>query len=288
MPLVTTQEIVEDARGQGVGVGAFNVITLEHATAIVDGAERAGAAVVLQLSENAVRYHGRLSPIAAGAAALAAAATVPVSLHLDHVEDEALMRQAPENGFSSVMFDASKMNFDDNVRATRAAADWAHEQGIYLEAELGEVGGKNGAHAPGVRTDPAEASRYVLSTGVDSLAVAVGSSHAMTTRTAQLDHALIRRLRDAVPVPLVLHGSSGVSDSDLRSAVDAGMVKVNIGTILNVAFTQAVRGALVDEKMVDPRRYLGPARDGMSAVVEHLLGVLQPADRSDRLGAAAD
>jgi fructose-bisphosphate aldolase class II len=288
MPLVTTREIVEAARERGVGVGAFNVITLEHATAIVDGAERAGAAVVLQLSENAVRYHGRLSPIAAGAAALAAAATVPVSLHLDHVEDEALMRQAPENGFSSVMFDASKMNFDDNVRATRAAADWAHEQGIYLEAELGEVGGKNGAHAPGVRTDPAEASRYVLSTGVDSLAVAVGSSHAMTTRTAQLDHALIRRLRDAVPVPLVLHGSSGVSDSDLRSAVDAGMVKVNIGTILNVAFTQAVRGALVDEKMVDPRRYLGPARDGMSAVVEHLLGVLQSADRSDRLGAAAD
>jgi fructose-bisphosphate aldolase class II len=289
MPLVTTQEIVEDARGQGVGVGAFNVITLEHATAIVDGAERAGAAVILQLSENAVRFHGgRLSPIAAGAAALAAAATVPVSLHLDHVEDEALMRQAPENGFSSVMFDASKMDFDDNVRATRAAADWAHEQGIYLEAELGEVGGKNGAHAPGVRTDPAEASRYVLSTGVDSLAVAVGSSHAMTTRTAHLDHALIRRLRDAVPVPLVLHGSSGVSDTDLRSAVDAGMVKVNIGTILNVAFTKAVRDALVDETMVDPRRYLGPARDGMSAVVEHLLGVLQPADRSDRLGAAAD
>jgi fructose-bisphosphate aldolase class II len=138
------------------------------------------------------------------------------------------------------------------------------------------------------RADPAEASRYVLSTGVDSLAVAVGSSHAMTTRTAHLDHALIRRLRDAVPVPLVLHGSSGVSDADLRSAVDAGMVKVNIGTILNVAFTKAVREALVDETMVDPRRYLGPARDGMSAVVEHLLGVLQPADRSDRLGAAAD
>jgi fructose-bisphosphate aldolase class II len=289
MPLVTTQEIVEDARGQGVGVGAFNVITLEHATAIVDGAERAGSAVVLQLSENAVRYHGgRLGPIAAGAAALAAAATVPVSLHLDHVEDEALMRQAPETGFSSVMFDASKMDFEDNVRATRAAADWAHDQGIYLEAELGEVGGKNGAHAPGVRTDPAEASRYVLSTGVDSLAVAVGSSHAMTTRTAQLDHALIRRLRDAVPVPLVLHGSSGVSDSDLRSAVAAGMVKVNIGTILNVAFTHAVREALVDEKMVDPRRYLGPARDGMSAVVEHLLGVLRSADRSERVGAAAD
>jgi fructose-bisphosphate aldolase class II len=289
MPLVTTREIVEAARERGVGVGAFNVITLEHAAAIVDGAERAGTAVVLQLSENAVRYHGgRLRPIAAGAVAWAESATVPVSLHLDHVEDAALMRQAPENGFSSVMFDASKMDFDDNVRATRAAADWAHEQGIYLEAELGEVGGKNGAHAPGVRTDPAEASRYVTSTGVDSLAVAVGSSHAMTTRTAHLDHALIRRLRDAVPVPLVLHGSSGVSDADLRSAVDAGMVKVNIGTILNVAFTNAVREALVDEVLVDPRRYLAPARTSMSTVVEHLLRVLRLEERTDRLEAAAD
>lgn len=275
MPLVDTREIIEIARGRGKGVGAFNVITLEHAEGIADGAERAGTPVILQVSENAVRYHGgNLEPIAAGAARIAEAATVPVSLHLDHVEDENLLHRAADAGFSSAMFDASKLDFADNVRATRAAADWAHARGLYLEAELGEVGGKDGAHAPGVRTDPGEAARYVSMTGVDALAVAVGSSHAMTTRTAQLDHELIRRLREAVPVPLVLHGSSGVSDSELRNAVFAGIVKVNIGTILNVAFTEAVRVAFHETATVDPRRYLGPARLAMSSVVERLLRVL--------------
>jgi fructose-bisphosphate aldolase class II len=275
MPLVSTRQILDESRAKGVGVGAFNVITLEHAEAIVAGAEQAGTAVILQISENAVKFHGgRLAPIAAAAAAVADVATVPVSLHLDHVEDTALLRQTADVGMSSVMFDASKLDYDANVAATRAAAEWAHEHGLHLEAELGEVGGKDGAHAPGVRTDPAEAAAYVDATGVDALAVAVGSSHAMTTRTAKLDHGLIGELRAAVPVPLVLHGSSGVADEDLRSAVTAGIVKVNIGTILNVAFTSAVRDALREPSLVDPRKYLVPARIEMTAVVRRLLTVL--------------
>jgi fructose-bisphosphate aldolase class II len=275
MPLVRTQEIIDRARAAGAGVGAFNVITLEHAEGIVAGAEQAGAPVILQISENAVKFHhGRLAPLAAATAALAAAADVPVSLHLDHVEDTALLHQAAGAGMSSVMFDASTLDYDANVGATSAAATWAHSHGLHLEAELGEVGGKDGAHAPGVRTDPAEAAAYVAATGVDALAVAVGSSHAMTTRTAQLDHDLIAALRDAVPVPLVLHGSSGVPDADLRKAVGAGIVKVNIGTILNVAFTSAVRDTLRDDAVVDPRKYLRPARGEMAAVVRRLVSVL--------------
>jgi fructose-bisphosphate aldolase class II len=275
MPLVSTQEIVDSARARGVGVGAFNVITLEHAEAIVAGAEQAGGPVILQISENAVKFHGgRLAPIAAAVAAVARLAAVPVSLHLDHVEDPALLHEAADAGFSSVMFDASKLDYDANVAATRAAAEWAHERGLHLEAELGEVGGKDGAHAPGVRTDPAEAAAYVAATGVDALAVAVGSSHAMTTRTAKLDHGLIAKLCESVPVPLVLHGSSGVADEDLRSAVAAGIVKVNIGTILNVAFTAAVRETLREPSLVDPRKYLAPARSEMAAVVRRLLSVL--------------
>jgi fructose-bisphosphate aldolase class II len=275
MPLVSTQEIVDAARTRGVGVGAFNVITLEHAEAIVAGAEQAGAPVILQISENAVKFHrGRLAPIAAAAAAVATLATVPVSLHLDHVEDTALLHQAADAGMSSVMFDASKLDYEANVAATRAAVEWAHAHGLHLEAELGEVGGKDGAHAPGVRTDPDEAAAYVAATGVDALAVAVGSSHAMTTRTARLDHDLIADLCEAVPVPLVLHGSSGVADDELRSAVAAGIVKVNIGTILNVAFTAAVRETLGEPSLVDPRKYLAPARSEMTAVVRRLLSVL--------------
>ena len=276
MPLVTTRELVDHAATHRIAVGAFNVITLEHAEAVIEGAERADAAVILQISENAVRFHhGRLAPIAAAAAAVAEAASVPASLHLDHVEDDDLLHQANTAGISSVMYDASKLDYDKNVEATRAAREWAHANGLYLEAELGEVGGKDGAHAPGVRTDPGEAAAFVAATGVDALAVAVGSSHAMTDRTAALDHALIADLADAVPVPLVLHGSSGVPDAELVKAVRAGITKINIGTILNVEFTAAVRATLRDdERLVDPRKYLRPARTGVAATVAHLLSVL--------------
>lgn len=275
MPLVPTRELVEHAHRRGVGLGAFNVITLEHAEAITEGAQRASSPVVLQLSQNAVAFHQhRLRPIAAAAARLAAAASVPVSLHLDHVQDLELLHEAPAAGMTSAMFDASTLPYADNVAATRRAARWAHEHGLFLEAELGEVGGKDGAHAPGVRTDPSSAAEFVRATGVDALAVAVGSSHAMTTRTAQLDPELIGALRAAVPVPLVLHGSSGVADAHLRTAVRAGIVKVNVGTILNVEFTAAIRDTLGDCAVVDPRKYLAPARDRMTAVVEHLLTVL--------------
>jgi fructose-bisphosphate aldolase class II len=276
MPLVTTAELVAKVRAAGHGIPAFNVITLEHAEAITAGAEAAGTPVILQISENAVKFHGgRLNAIAAGTAAVADAAAVPVSLHLDHVEDLELLHAAVEAGFSSAMFDASKLPYRENVTMTAAAAEWAHQQGIWLEAELGEVGGKNGVHAPEARTDPDEAAAYVAATGVDALAVAVGSSHAMTTRTAALDHALIGRLCAAVPVPLVLHGSSGVPDEELRQAVASGMVKVNVGTMLNIAFTGAVREYLgTDATAVDPRKYLGPAREEMARTVTRFARVL--------------
>jgi fructose-bisphosphate aldolase class II len=276
MPAVATAELVTAARAAGHGIAAFNVITLEHAEAIATAAEAAGLPVILQVSENAVAFHGgRPEPVLAGAAAVARAAAVPVALHLDHVESEELLRTGLAAGATSVMFDASGLPYEENLRATARVVEWAHGQGAWVEAELGEVGGKDGAHAPGVRTDPAEAASFTAATGVDALAVAVGSSHAMTDRSARLDHALIARLRATVPVPLVLHGSSGVPDEELRRAVAAGMVKINIGTALNIAFTGAVRGHLAaDTAVVDPRRYLRPARDAMSAVAEHLMRVV--------------
>jgi fructose-bisphosphate aldolase class II len=271
-----TGEIVAQARSAGGGAGAFNVITVEHAEAIVTGAEQAGRPVILQISENAVRFHhGRLAPIAAAARAIAEAAEVPVGLHLDHVEDDELFDQAAANGFGSVMYDASNLSYAANIAATAAAVARGHARGLWIESELGEVGGKDGAHAPGVRTDPAEAAAYVAATGVDALAVAVGSSHAMSSRTARLDHELIARLRVAVPVPLVLHGSSGVPDDELVAAVRGGMVKVNIGTALNSAFTGAVRKSLDgNATLVDPRRYLASARTAMATTVAGALRLL--------------
>jgi fructose-bisphosphate aldolase class II len=269
--LVPMASIVTGERG----VGAFNVIQVEHAYALVRGAERAGCPVVLQISENCVRYHGSLEPIAAATLAVARAAAVAVAVHLDHVESPELVDEGIALGVGSVMFDASRLPYAENVAATAEVVRRCHAAGVFVEAELGEVGGKDGVHAPGARTDPAEAAAFAAATGVDALAVAVGSSHAMTTRDAVLDLDLIAALRAAVPVPLVLHGSSGVPDERLAAAVAAGMTKVNIATHLNKVFTAEVRAALTaDESLVDTRKYIGPARDAVAAEVARLLGVL--------------
>jgi fructose-bisphosphate aldolase class II len=275
MPLSSTSSILEEARAGGAGVGAFNVIPLELAEAIVAGAESAGLPVILQLSENTVAYHGSLAPLAAAALALARGASVPVSVHLDHATSPDLVREAVELGIRSVMFDASVLGYEENLRLTQEVVAHCHAAGAWVEAELGEVGGKDGVHAPGARTDPGEAAAYVAATGVDALAVAVGTSHAMETRDAVLDYALIAELRAAVPVPLVLHGSSGVSDDGIRAAVRAGVTKVNIATHLNRSFTATVRERLAGTSSSDPRKYLGPARDATAAEVARLLRVLR-------------
>jgi fructose-bisphosphate aldolase class II len=283
MTLATTGDLMRRAAARGRGILAFNFVTVEHVEAIVAGAEASRSPVVLQLSQNAVAYHGgHARPVTAAALVLAEAAAVEAALHLDHVEDIDLLRQAADAGFSSAMFDAGTLPYEDNVAATRAAVVWAHGAGLWLEAELGHVGGKPGApasaHAAGVRTDPAEAAEYAARTGVDALAVAVGSSHAMTTRSASLDHGLIARLRATVPVPLVLHGSSGLPDAELRRAVRSGIVKLNVGTALSVAFTGAVRACLErDDEMVDPRRYLAAARDAMAGTVRQLTAAVHDA-----------
>ena len=280
MTLCPTGDLVNEAREAARAVVAFNVITLEHVEAVVAGVERAGFPAIVQVSENAVRFRqGDVLPLARAAAACAEASSARLSLHLDHVTDAALLRRSHDAGFSSVMFDAGAASYDENVRVTREAAAWAHEHGLWVEAELGYVGGKPdapaSAHEDGVRTDPGEAAAYVAETDVDSLAVAVGSSHAMTERTARLDHDLIGHLAAGIHVPLVLHGSSGVPDDELRRAVAAGMTKVNIGTALNVAFTSAIRDHLGEHpEVVDPRKYLRDARDAMAAAVAHLAAVV--------------
>ncbi|WP_449407234.1 class II fructose-bisphosphate aldolase [Microbacterium maritypicum] len=272
MTLVSARDLVTDAAARGVGVGAFNVIHLETAEALVRAAAQARLPVILQISQNCADYHGGLEPIALASLAVARRADAPVAVHLDHAERPELVDEAIALGFGSVMFDGGALPYDDNVALTEAVVRRAHAAGVFVEGELGEVGGKNGAHAPGVRTDPDEARAFVAATGVDALAVAVGSSHAMTDRTASLDLDLIARLHDALPVPLVLHGSSGVADDVLAQAVRAGMAKINVSTHLNGFFTRAIRGVLdADAGLVDSRKYLAPARDALADEAARLL-----------------
>jgi fructose-bisphosphate aldolase, class II len=285
MPLTPTREIIHAAYDHGTGVGAFNVIHLETAEALVAGAESAGRGVILQISQNCVAYHGSLAPLGQACLALAAAAAVPVAVHLDHAEDEALAREAVDLGFGSVMYDGATLPYAQNVAATKRVVQYAHARGVFVEAELGAIGGKDGAHAPGVRTDPAEAVSFVAATGVDALAVAVGSSHAMTQRVAILDLELTARLRAALDVPLVLHGSSGVPDDRLAAAIRAGMTKINVSTHLNRVFTQALREYLAAEPtVVDSRKYVRAGRSAVATEAARLLTLFSVNTRKKRTG----
>lgn len=275
MPLVDIRQMAADAAAAKVGLGAFNVVLLEFAHAEVEAAERVGAPIVLQLSENAIKYHGgKIAPLGAALLALANEASVPVAVHLDHAESVDLCKAAVDLGFNSVMYDGSHLDDATNRDTTAAVVEFCHAAGVAVEAELGEVGGKNGVHDPSARTNPQDAAAFVADTGVDLLAVAVGSSHAMTTRGAVLDTELISAIRDAVPVPLVLHGSSGVSDEGMVAAIKAGMTKINVSTHLNVGFTGIVREILAaDDKLVDPRKYVGPGRAHVTDEVARLLSL---------------
>ncbi len=279
MTLVSARDLIADASRAGTGIAAFNVIHLETAEGLVRASALAELPVILQISQNCADYHGGLEPIALATLALARRAHTPVAVHLDHAERPELVDEAIALGFGSVMFDGGALPYDENVALTAAVAERAHAAGVLVEGELGEVGGKDGAHAPGVRTDPDEAWAFVAATGVDALAVAVGSSHAMTDRTASLDLDLIARLRAALPVPLVLHGSSGVADDVIAAAVRAGMTKINVSTHLNGFFTRAVREKLAaDERLVDSRKYLAPAREALAHEAARMLRLFALAD----------
>jgi ketose-bisphosphate aldolase len=275
MSRTTSQKLVSAAVSKSNAVGAFNVILMEHAEALVAGAEKSQTPLILQISENCVKYHGALKPISMATIAIAEASTLPISVHLDHAESEELVKQALDLGYDSVMFDGSKLSYRENVEASQRMRVLCDSYGATLEVEIGEVGGKDGVHAPGARTKPDEAKTFAEETGANLIAVAVGSSHAMATRDASLDFELIRDIASVVNLPLVLHGSSGVSDADLQLAVKAGMRKINIATHLNALFTQQVRTELDKNlTLTDPRKYIGAGRESVSNEVARLTKLL--------------
>ncbi len=278
MSLTGLGPLLADARSGRYAIVAFNVILLEYAEAIVSAAEQAGSPVILQLSQNVVRYHDDdLEPLGLACLALARRAAVPVAVHLDHATTIALCERAAAIGFGSVMFDGSALPDEENVARTTEVARWGRGFGIAVEAEIGVIGGKDGSHTVDAPTTPAAAAEFVERTRVDALAVQVGSSHAMVTQAAQLDLDLIERLRAAVSIPLVLHGSSGVPDGQLIAASRAGIAKVNVGTRLNVAFTAALRDSLAsDPAVVDPRRYLAVGRSAVEHAATTLIRAVGP------------
>lgn len=269
MPLTPTSELISSAPVVGA-----NVILVEQAEAYVTAAEAQNRAIILQLSENAIRYHGAMAPMARALVAIAESSSAQVGVHADHITDEDLVAEAVELGIFSVMFDASADDDDTNMARTRTVVEKFSNAGVWVEGEIGEIGGKGGAHASGALTAVSDAVTFVERTGVHSLAVAVGSSHHMHTKTALLNHERIAEIAAAVDTPLVLHGSSGVPMSEIRSGIRAGLKKINVATEFSIVFTGAIREALLDGSLTDPRSYLRPARKAMQLAIEEYLGAI--------------
>jgi len=257
-------------------VGAFNANTLEQAQAIVAAAQVEKAPAITQVSHRALTYIGSgneiqgLKYIAAIGKIAAESVTVPIALHLDHgTETEVL--QAIALGFTSVMFDGDGYSFEENISIARRLCEVAHSVEACMEAEVGEVpkpDGKEFDEASIALTRPEEAAQFAEATGIDTLAVALGSVHGLTTKQISLDLKCLAEIRSRASIPLVLHGSSGVSDNDIKQGITMGLCKVNVATQLNQAFTDAIRNVLNrDGELVDPRQYLAPGRNAQMETV---------------------
>lgn len=269
MTLCDLRPWLDRAQREKFAIGAFNANTLEQVQAIVIAAQAEQSPAVIQVSHRALQYVGSgaemlgLEYIAAVGRVAAQSVAVPIALHLDHAtEDE--VRRAISLGFTSVMFDGSLLPYDQNVKMTRRLADEARILGVCMEAELGEVPKPGVSEDTGALTDPDEAVTFVAETGIDSLAVALGSMHSVVEKHVSIDLERLKAIRAAVSLPLVLHGSSGVLDGQIAEGVRLGLCKVNVATQLNKVFTLAARARLEDDAtIVDPRKYLGPARAAM-------------------------
>ena len=265
MPLVTSEKMLADAQKGGYAVGAFNVENMEMVKAVIAAAEELRAPVMLQTTPSTVKY-ASVDMYSAMAMAEAKKATVPVCMHLDHGNSYELALAAMEAGYTSVMIDGSHEDFENNIAVSKKVADVAKAKGIPVEAELGKVGGKEDdleAEAD-TNTDPQEAKEFVERTGVNSLAIAIGTAHGFYVGTPVLDKERVSQIRELVDIPLVLHGASGLTDEDVRECVSRGICKVNFATELRVAYTDAVKKLLAEKpETFDPKK-LGVV--GMEAV----------------------
>jgi fructose-bisphosphate aldolase class II len=280
MALVGGREVLAAARAGRYAVPAFNVFNLEMLQAVYRAAEAERAAVIVQVSPRSVAYAG-LRPLAVLAAALAEPVAVPIVLHLDHGPDLAACRDALAQGFTSVMFDGASLPFDENVARTREVVALARATAASAEAELGEIGHASHAPAAVTLTDPEEAARFVTLTGVDALAVAIGTVHGMRETGAVLDIPRIATLRQRVDAALVMHGSSGVDDDTLVRAIEAGIVKVNLSTALQRVFMDRLRDSAAEPgHETDARAVLGEARDAVEEAIRHRIRLVGAADRA--------
>ena len=298
MPLVTTKEMFEKSMKEKFAIGAFNVNNMEIIQGIVDAAAEQKSPVILQASSSAIKYARINYLMKMVEAAMEEHPEVPVAIHLDHGPDFETAKMCIDNGFTSVMIDGSKYDFEENVALTKKVVDYAHNRGVVVEAELGKLAGiedeVNVSEKDAMYTDPEQAKEFVERTGCDSLAIAIGTSHGAYKfkGEAKLRFDILAKIKELIPnTPIVLHGAStvipelvdmcnkyggnipgakGVPDEMLHEASLSGVSKINVDTDLRLAMTSEIRKVFAEEPGVfDPRKYLAPARESIKKTVEH-------------------
>ena len=297
MPLVTTKEMFKKSIEEHFAIGAFNINNMEFIQAITDAAEEAKSPVILQVSSSAIKY-ARMEYLIKMVEAAVETTTIPIALHLDHGPDFETCKKCIDAGFTSVMIDGSKYDFEENIAVTKQVVDYAHERGVVVEAELGKLAGiedeVNVAADDARYTDPDQAYEFVQRTGVDSLAIAIGTSHGAYKfkGDAKLRFDILQKIKEKLPdTPIVLHGASsvvpelldmcnnnggnipgakGCPDEMLRQAGEYGVSKINVDTDLRLAMTAQIRRVFAEDPSVfDPRKYLGAAKEEIKATVAH-------------------
>lgn len=271
MALVSVAELMKQAEAGKYAVGAFNCNNMEIVQAIVEAAEAEKAPVIIQASQGAIKYAG-LNYIMALARTAADSVSVPVAMHLDHGTDFDQVMRCIRYGFTSVMIDGSKYPLEENIAVTNKVLEVARAVGVTVEAELGKIGGtEDDVHVDereATFTDPQEAKYFVEKTGVDLLAIAIGTAHGQYKGEPKLDFPRLEKIKSMVNIPIVLHGSSGVPDESIRTAIELGVRKINIDTNLREAFVAGVKDSLSkNPKEIDPRNILGPAKKQMTAII---------------------
>ena len=297
MPLVTTKEMFEKSMKEGYAIGAFNVNNMEIIQAIVDAAQEENSPVILQASSSAIKY-ARPAYLKKMVEAAVEETNIPIALHLDHGPDFETCKECIDNGFTSVMIDGSKYDFEENIALTKKVVEYAHAKGVVVEAELGKLAGieddVNVSEADAKYTDPEQAREFVERTCCDSLAIAIGTSHGAYKfkGEAKLRFDILAKIKEKIPnTPIVLHGAStvipelvdecnkyggdipgakGVPDEILNEASKSGVSKINVDTDLRLAMTASIRKVLAQEPATfDPRKYLTPAREKIKETVKH-------------------
>lgn len=268
--LTTSKEILLKAQAGGYAVGAFNVENMEMVQAVAEAAEELQSPVIMQTTPSTVKYAG-LDYYLANVKTAAERVSVPVVMHLDHGSSFELAMQALRTGYTSIMIDGSHASLEDNIAVSRAVTDACRPSEIPVEAELGKVGGKEDDLDGGTDnpyTDPEEAKEFVERTGVDSLAVGIGTAHGIYKGEPKLQYDILSRIRDTVDIPLVLHGTSGVPDEAVKECIKRGICKVNYATDLRIAFTKGVNQIFAaDADTIDPKKYSGAGREEVKKYV---------------------